>query len=1020
MESGAEKATPLASESAAINVGSTSTLDAATSALCAQAVQHFRGGLTQALLYSEGTKQFERALESCLKALTDVMQAIGPFKFGVAETRLLINSERVETPNWLRGHLEQLEKFFHASGVGSLMFEKSLAREELGPFLHLMARRKIPDVESTKINEFLREQGILHIQVDRLRYARLRGEEKIVSGDSPVLAHHAVAQKNLGELVNATLAVIDKVGDSEAKAQLRSELADQLIEKNESMLDNMLHTASPRVKDACSDARASLMTVPSRDGPLLQHALDLAMTLRKQGFRPDDEAVKSVSGLIAELVAPYQTHAEDILSVAKKLDTETLTLLPEWLANAHAALQGGSAAERLGGILCLSPGALIDELMYAQITDILDELCVAGMDTQAEQLASHVAGALKTPTKHERVKAVQRLSFLAERALEQSSLAVRTLEDSLLTACSHETCDEVMKLLLDHLSGRCVRHYKLGNFQRAREHLDWIVGLETTSRSALKDEGANIARLAREQLSKTEFAASLPADLLNGGEQAETALQFIKALGPPAWAPVIAQLRTLAGAPAERMASLLKEIHPHASQLFYTELGREENGPTALRMLKLADIVGDETALWAQMQALLRHQDESVRDYALAMVMSKDGAPAVQTLSTVLQQDQNPQRQRLWMGALARLRDPNGQELLLAELEHAATLPDADGALVVALLETLSSVANAGVIPPAVTLCGPGEPRRSRAVILAALKALAPFYADPSAAAALERARKDKDAEIARLALVCLRGIVAAEQQAQQLLQPAAKPLPEKPSAQTAAAIAKKTVVVPRPWFEEATGPSIGDVFQAGAAIGSKAPPASPQVAKDVETAARSETSTKDVETPRRVEAVADSERSPADAEHRNAPPSEAQPSEPNRDRKGSADFLKPITRARTVSRIQRRNDDEEEDTSSGPKPTLEGRLHDLGLDTTLRMVGGKDGLLKIKGPDGEGLIHVRGRKVVRARYGSYSDIDALDAIDRLQMADFAYFARPVPADGAALDLEIAKLSEKLKAHRRR
>ena len=176
-------------------------MDAATTTLCVKFVQQFRNGLSQALLYTEGTKQFERACNVTYAALDALLQAIGNFKFGILKNELLINGERIDTPANVRAHLDHIEKTMSAAGTSSLKFDKALEEAEVGPFLQALARKKIP-AESSRINDFLREQGITHLQIDELRYVALSDEQKVYTGDGPVPGTHAVAQKALSELVD--------------------------------------------------------------------------------------------------------------------------------------------------------------------------------------------------------------------------------------------------------------------------------------------------------------------------------------------------------------------------------------------------------------------------------------------------------------------------------------------------------------------------------------------------------------------------------------------------------------------------------------------------------------------------------------------------------------------------------------------------------------------------------------------------------------------------------------------------
>ncbi|MCY3019858.1 MAG: hypothetical protein NTW87_12625, partial [Planctomycetota bacterium] len=700
-----------------------------------------------------------------------------------------------------------------------------------------------------------------------------------------------------------------------------------------------------------------------------------AKHLPESGAGEDAAARQALRQLIELVTRPYQERAEDILAQVV-LTSSCFGLLPQWLVEAHASQQNVAAVDRLAGILRQSPCTLLNEHMFPLVVDVFDELSVAGMDQEAGQLASHVVGAVRSTTKRERMKAVERLSFLLERSLEQASAPVRIIEDALLESGTHETSDEVLKLLLEHLSKRCQRHHNQGNHTRALEHLEWIASLEESRRLALGEEGASIARQTREELASSAFAQALPEALVLEGEQGAAAARMMQLLGPTAWNAAVARIRAEPDAgKAQLLAARLREIGPEAMQLFFIELGREEDGATAMRLLALAPILQDDTGLWAQLPALLRHADRQVREAALQVVMARDGVEAVDVLQGALELEADPAWRKTWAQALARLREPAGETYLMDLLHKAASSAAPNEALVTVVFEVLSAAGNRGVIEPAVALLKPhghtivlrGEAGAApKALLLAAVKALAPFYKDLIAAETLERLHKDRDPDVARLALVCLRGIVAAQQQ-QAETAPAREP--------GAAATVKPAEGAPAPPAARRTrrgfealegGAQLDALFRPGAEVGGGARPA-PEAA------------------PAPV----------ADA----AP--EAQPERP------AAAAAEPGPGAVAL----------EGPAVEGLKPLLEGLLGDFGLVTTLHMVAGKDGMLWVEGPGGEGRVYVKARKVVSAHYAGGSGLAALAALDVTRNARFAYYAK-LAAPRAEIDVDIEHLPEALRGYR--
>jgi len=922
-------------------------------------MMQLRIGLSQSILYTIDTKQFEKARNNTYAALRSVLDYMGTIKLSLARGDALINGTRIDFPSKMRPTVEAVEKVLIAAGTSSLIFDKALAVEEFGPFLQMLARRQLPTGDSLHVNAALREQGLQNIQVDELRYVALGREQKIVSTDQPGLANHAAAQQAMTDLVDATLESIERIQDTEARVQLRSEFADQLIEKNEAMLPSLLNTALQRMKGADESAQSIAAALPKRDVALLNEALEAARMIRSEGGSTAPLGI--LRSLIEKLMHPYQTHAEDILAVMQ-IQRDDVEYLPEWLRKAIAGLQGETAAERLEAILRQSPAALLDSGMFQQIIDILDELSVAGLDTEAEQLMQHLAGALRLPTKKERGVAVERMASLLTRSIDQISKAVKLLEDALLETCTHETCDEVMKLLLDHLTQRSTHHYQLGNYQRAIEHLEWIVSLEESSRSALKDEGANLARITRENLSKTPFALSLLEELNAEGDRGAAAQRFAQLLGSGLVAGVLEAIKNEQDpARVDAFAQFLRHQTGTDAVRKLTESLEAETDPTrCVRLMSVLVKSTDAEQGWNTVQLALHHALAEVRAEALTLIMKRPPEIAARALATALQTDRDPERRAIWIKTLAHIKNPMAHPIILEVLDG---MCDAPGECEAEITELLPAAAMPGQYAAVGVINKLLRPRSrsiashtdgvSKELTLAAIKALGPFYKDINAAETLDRLRQSKDPDIARLALVCLRGIVAAEQQK----DPAAPPsgiqsaVPQNPSASGSSASNPASISGSSPaisgrqsgtrgirkGFEALAVGQVDEVFKVGRMVGAT-------------TSAQMQAVTPPLETPQ-------------------------------------------------------------------IRPTLEGELANLGLCTTLRMAASRDGFMTVQNNEGEGRIYVRRRRVIAATYGALQNLDALSKMDEMRSGHFAFYG----ADYTVRDtmaLEVDQLAEHISKHR--
>jgi hypothetical protein len=94
-------------------------------------------------------------------------------------------------------------------------------------------------------------------------------------------------------------------------------------------------------------------------------------------------------------------------------------------------------------------------------------------------------------------------------------------------------------------------------------------------------------------------------------------------------------------------------------------------------------------------------------------------------------------------------------------------------------------------------------------------------------------------------------------------------------------------------------------------------------------------------------------------------------------------------------------------ESNSNLKPTLEGQVQDLGLENTLRMVGGRDGVMVIQSATGESRIAVRAKKIISTVYAGKTGIEALVKTSQIEQGHFAYYtAMPMPNANMELDVK--------------
>jgi hypothetical protein len=785
-------------------------------------------------------------------------------------------------------------------------------------------------------------------------------------GKRYAIAKIGQARQALADLLMSYARLVQATDDSGSRQQLRAELSSLLLDKDPELLSCILEIAgkqrsasAPRVLD------------------LYLHLKAVAERYQAAQVPDDDPAWADLRTLAETLLAPYQARAEEIIGkipLSGALDK----VLPDWLTKASAALSAPAAAERVHGMLALSPAHLLDSETFRTTIDVLDELVVAGMEGEAETLATHVSVALKSVNKDDRIKAVRALAVVIENLMDQSARVVAQLETALLATCARETSEAVLVPVVQYLLARACSLYNRGYFQRATVHADTIDLLERSYRKALGDEAVNPVREACAELARSAWAQALPEALAAGGEREAAAARMLAAIDKNLATTLIACIGREENLPrAQVYAKHLKILCPGSAKPLFTLLN-SQNDPVALaRMLAVAPMMGADEEVMNLIFPLLVHSNFELRGSALQFILDRDNERTAMFIGMRLRDPRCAPQRDLWMSILTRLRHPAVAQVLLSELQSELDAPAPDDRRLLALVESCNGYDDprlgAALLRFLRPGAGVGDTRRitvtqrenGRAVKLAAMKGLIRYQKDPRVYELLERMRREPDPDIARMAAYCLSA--PADLQLDQ---------------------AQRTGMSQGAPRTDSSFPT-GSVGMGVPVRGMPGQPARPPVARGfeaLESAAQADALFKPGQT--------------ISGKHTRLP--DAPPTDDGVLSSGKQTPLDP-------SQLP-------EDLFAGAKPLLEGELQDLGLGMTARITCAKNGVMLIKSSLGKGAIYIQNKTVIAAFFSGMTEIQALAAIGKLKAAQFAYYAKSFRYE-ASMNIEVSNIETAIREY---
>lgn len=835
-----------------------------------------------------------------------------------------------------------------------------------------------------------------HVEHSPLAAAPSTALSPVVEKDFAI-ARIGQARQALADMLMSYTRMLQSNDDPTTRIQLRAELAGLLVDKDPELLDTIIDLAGKRRKSG---------------GPRVLELFNgfcaLATRLESSAVPQDDEAWKQLCEMADKLLATYKGRLEEILPHVRT-DGVAQHFIPAWIREAEASLKCSAAADRVPGMQAQSPAHYLSGDGFKDCNDALDELCVAGMDEAAEQLASHVCKSLSTSAKDDRSRAVAGIALLIESGMDQNSRHIMQLEDALIEGCGGETSEAVLKTFMNYFLERIVSLYNRGYYARAIRHATTIDRLEKGYRHAMGEEAMNPVREMCSELAKSAWAKNLPESLLMGGEREEAAGKILSAIDRNLSTTLIAAIGREDKIQYARVyASYLKKYCPGSARALFTIMSSQNDPATLSRMLTIAPEVGSDEEILEMIFPLLVHSNFELRGAAMQLVLDRDNEATANFIAQRLHDPRTASQRDIWMGVLSKLRHLAASQVVMNELQAELDAPMQDDRRLMALIEASNAHEDARfgtlLLKMLRPIAGLNETRRvtavarenAKALKLAGMRAVARYLKDPRVFECLERLRREPDQDIARMAAYCLSApadLLPKKTNVRVSAPPApgmpaapGMPLPPGATPPGTPNMRVETAIRSRRGFEELemqqeTG-NADAIFKPGNVISGK--------------------QTKLPESNRMLRPVTPIPNIPAPA-----PASAPAPGNPLQPPSGIV-----------FSGKQTPVDPSElpEDIFTGLKPLLEGELSDLGLGMTARITCAKNGVLVVHSSLGKGALFIQNKVVVAAFFSGMSDIQALAAIGRLKQAKFAYYAKSF-SYAATMSVEVSNIETAIREY---
>jgi HEAT repeat protein len=143
------------------------------------ALKQMNGAIRRLEMYPPGHPAVLKAVEKPFSALQEIFESANHLIISKVEDNIVINGKNVEGTDLLKRLIDE----FDNENISSLTFTKSLTKEELGTFLGFFVKPLGKDTGTKSLSEFLKDNGIQSVKVDKLRYELVTEDEVVVKAE---------------------------------------------------------------------------------------------------------------------------------------------------------------------------------------------------------------------------------------------------------------------------------------------------------------------------------------------------------------------------------------------------------------------------------------------------------------------------------------------------------------------------------------------------------------------------------------------------------------------------------------------------------------------------------------------------------------------------------------------------------------------------------------------------------------------------------------------------------------------
>jgi HEAT repeat protein len=707
-----------------------------------KAISMLRSAIVNARIYPKGSQMVDSAIKGAQQALEVCLQEASPIVVSDIQGKLCVNGKEAAEAKDFRPFLVQQE-------VQSLKFFKGLQVNEVSNLTDALGKRKgqLDDLKS--LSDWLKAQGVSHIQVEEVEFVELKKGEVVVQQVLSLL-EQSTDIPSLVSSLEESYRLMDQLPDEASKKDVQKKMASHLSSLPPIQLRELFETKLPESVEKSNLKEAVVQEMSHEKLEETLEEVNKWYHQIKQESTSEFEVVEKLNGLKSFLGKVLHSPASKKVPFALYEELLNVGLLEEIPQGVQKGENAGLLSE-VENLINQPNEALLEPAVRQRFPELLKALCAMALDEPIAKLTDKMLDNLHNAAPVVRESAVKTIRVFQETlAANRKEKPLMLIISALHTMAESESAPDVYGHVADALQVAAMELLVHWRFEES-------AGLLSTLRRHSRDESP-IGHKKKQHAAKalhdfsTRGLEVICADLNAPIKDRQNGAHRVLAeLGDEAVEPLVEAVKRSVDLRAKQAAvQALRRMGPAVKDALLKEMNVGTAGEALVKLIPLIEEFADSSVL-PTLTNLLQHPDASVRRQ-VAQLLAKVKDPKVQSLLASLLDDADPEVQTEAVRLIGELK------LKLATLEIARRLAGATPIVQEEMCIALGNLGEKRAIPDLVQLVDLKKSfwKRSSgtpdAVRIRALWALGQLMPDDAARNAIMKAAKDSNAMVQRAA----------------------------------------------------------------------------------------------------------------------------------------------------------------------------------------------------------------------------------------------------------------------------